>query len=112
MESSISKRINQIKENFFVKILLEYSRIIIVLLFCAYIGIILYYTAKSPETLMSKPFTISILVIVPVILIALLYFGSGELNMDYKIIIGLIVLGVSAFLGFLLYFYITSTKKM
>lgn len=111
MESSISKRINQIKENSFMKILLEYSRIIIVILFCAYIALILYYTAKTPETLMSKPFTISVLVIVPVILIALLYIGSGELNLNYKIIIGLIVLGISAFIAFLLYFYITSSKK-
>ena len=111
MESSISKKINQIKENYFMKIILEYSRIIIVILFCTYIALIFYYTAKSPETFMSKPFTISMLVIVPVILIALLYIGSGELNLNYKTIIGLTVLAVSAFIGYLLYFYITSNKK-
>jgi hypothetical protein len=92
----------------FGKIISEYARVIIILLFVGYIVSIFSIAVKSPDMFMSQPFTIIILVMIPVLLITIVYFTSGELSFSYKTIAVLVVLGVVTFIGFILYYYITS----
>ena len=92
------------------KIISEYSRVIIILFFVGYVISILSISVKSPEMFMSQPFTIIILILIPVILIAFVYFSSGELSFSYKSIAVLSVLCVITFIGFILYYYISSPK--
>ena len=111
MEYSFKNIKNNIMENSFVKIMLEYARFLIIALFVAYIIILFSMAAKTPEKFMSKPFTIMVLIFLPIILIAFLYFSSGEMSMNYKIIVALITMGVVGGIGYLLYIYISYPKK-
>lgn len=107
----IRDKITRIKESSFVKIMLEYARFLIIFIFVVYIVFILVIATKFPVKFMSKPFTIMILVLVPILLIAFIYFTSGEMSLNYKIIVALIVLGVVGFIGYLLFFFISSPKQ-
>jgi len=108
---SLKNKITSLKESSFVKIMLEYSRILIILLFVGYVVAIFMVTAKAPAKFMSKPLTIMVLIMVPILLIAYLFIFSGEMSLNYNIMIVLIILGIVAFVGYLLYFYISSPKE-
>jgi hypothetical protein len=108
---SLKNKITSLKESSFVKIMMEYSRVLIILLFIAYVVTIFVITAKTPEKFMSKPLTIMGLILIPVMLIAYLYLFSGEMSMNYNIMIAAMIMGIVVSVGYLLYFYISSPKE-
>lgn len=90
------------------KKMVDYSKIITILLFVIYIIVI--FTVARTSTFLSKPFTIVMLILIPVILIGYLYLKSENVSVDIKFIYILISLFVIGVVVFLLYFYISSPK--
>ena len=93
------------------KIIISYSKVIMIILFSAYVAGMLAIAATMPDIFMTKPFVVIILILVPIILISLLYFSSGEMSLDYKVIATMIVMGVCAFIGYILYYFLTMPSK-
>lgn len=111
MDSMMENIKNKIKSPTLIsfgKIMTEYARVIIIFLFIGYVIAILSIAVKSPHMFMSQPFTIIMLIMVPVILISVMYFSTGEMSLSYKSIAVLSVLCITAFIGFILYYYISS----
>jgi|LauGreSuBDMM15SN_2_FD.fasta_scaffold01659_2 preprotein translocase subunit Sss1 len=105
---NIKNKINSPTLNSFSKIVMEYARVIIIILFIGYVIAVISIAVKSFDTFMSQPFAIIMLIMVPVIIISVMYFSIGEMSFSYKTIAVLSVLGVSAFIGFILYYFIAT----
>ena len=111
MDSIIDNIKNKIKSPTILslgKIMTEYARVIIIFLFIGYVIAILSIAVKSPDMFTSQPFTIIMLIMIPVLLITFIYFIIGEISLGYKSIAVLSILGITAFIGFILYYFITS----
>lgn len=99
----------KLDNNIFWKKMVDYSKIITIILFVIYIIVI--FTIAGTSTFLSKPFTIVMLILIPVILIGYLYLKSENVSVDIKFIYILISLFVIGVVVFLLYFYISSPKN-
>jgi hypothetical protein len=103
MESNIWNK------NIILKKTLEYSRYIMIVFISLYIGVILYFAAKSPNGFISKPFTIITLIFIPVFILS--YFYISEIFLNHKLLTSMIILGIVGFIGIVLYFYLSSPRK-
>ena len=91
---------------------MEYSQFLVIILFSLYIVLIFYFTTKSSETFMYKPFIICVLVIIPIIIISMLYLKSNDfaINLNYNMFVVLCIMGIIGVMTSLVYFYITFTS--
>jgi hypothetical protein len=74
-----------------------------------YISVLLYFATKSPDSLISKPITIITLIFIPVLLLS--FFHFSEIMVNHKIIASIIILGITGFIGIVLYYYNSSPRK-
>jgi len=89
---------------------ISYSKIITIALFSIYIIGLFTIAGTSPESLMSKPFTIIIFVMIPIICIGYLYLKLDEITIESEFMIGAIGVVVLLFVGFFLFFIISTPK--
>jgi hypothetical protein len=80
-----------------------------IILIPLFIGLILYFAAKSPTSLFSKPFTIITLIFIPVLLLT--FYHLSEIFLNHKIVASIIFLFIVGFIGIILYYYISSPRK-
>jgi hypothetical protein len=111
MESSSNKNIlSTIRSpsfNFW-EIMQEYSRYLFIAGFSGYVATILYIANQNPQAFFSKPFQLSLLVILP-FLFAIFMLGQGPPDITVMVIVG--ILAVFAVFGYLIYTYLTTPPK-
>lgn len=106
----LNKKIKDLKESSFGKIVMEYSRFLVIALYSVYLIFLFSIYTKRSNEYMYKPFVISVLIIIPILLLGFIYLNADNFTINYTLFIVLCIMGVIALITSLVYFYISQQK--
>lgn len=95
-------------ESSFWKIIMEYSRFLVIVLFSIYVVFVFMLTTNSSETFIYKPIFLVILIIIPMILIGVLYLNTDDFVINHNVFIILCIMGIIGAMTITVNLYITT----